>query len=123
MQLSGRSPHLSLQQFFVTATVVALLLTGILPALHDHQEHQDDAAVEAHCQEWGSRAATHLETLELEHREPCGLCLQVFSSSRLERPLATLVDELVSEHLFEISQVLPPGAPGRNGASRAPPFI
>ncbi|MCG8458356.1 MAG: hypothetical protein MI919_18925 [Holophagales bacterium] len=96
-----------------------LLLTAVLPALH---QHEAEGAEESHCQDRGPAAATHLETLELAHHEPCGLCTKTLSSTHLEQPRTALVDELAAESLPADRRILPPGPPGRHGESRAPPI-
>ena len=126
MQLELPPGRQTWQRPLAAATALALLLVGVLPALHFHADGHvsDEHAHEgepAPCQDSGPLAALHFETLELEHHEPCGLCAKNFSSARLEQPLATLVDELVAEQAFEGPQMVPPGPPGRHGASRAPP--
>lgn len=107
------------QQFFVTALAAVLLLVGVVPALH---HHEDAATGEAHCHESALQAPTHLEPQALEHHEACGLCAKTSSSAHLEWPLATLVDELVADHRSDGLRILPPEPPGRHGASRAPPW-
>ena len=98
------------------AVVLALAspVAGVLLTLH---HHESEVGVEARDRDSGLTAATHFEKL---HHEPCGLCANTLGSARLERPSAALVDELVDEHVFEGPR-MPPGPPGRHGASRAPP--
>ena len=98
------------------AVVLALALpaVGVLLALH---HHESEVGVEARGCDTGLTAATHFEKL---HDEACGLCAKTFCSARLELPHAALVDELVDEQISAGPRI-PPGPPGRYGASRAPP--
>ena len=109
----------SLQRLLAAALALALALAGLLPALH----HHDSAAAAAAACHDSRHAAPHLEALSLERHEPCGLCAKIFSPGRLEQPAATLAGILAGEAAGEHSQLVPSAAPGRHGASRAPPRV
>ncbi|MCG8456251.1 MAG: hypothetical protein MI919_08210 [Holophagales bacterium] len=103
------------------AFVLALiwLIAGIAPALHHHEAK---VAVDAHCHHSELTASTHLETREPAYHESCGLCAKSQPFSSLERPLSTSAGQAITEREREGYRILPPGPPGRHGASRAPPL-
>ncbi|MEM7584149.1 MAG: hypothetical protein AAF560_12250 [Acidobacteriota bacterium] len=112
MNLPCRAPW---QRSSAIATVLVVLLAGVLPALHHHEDEET-------CSAAGPSTASHLETLEPAHHELCGLCAKSMSSARLDPPLTELVEALVGEQVAENRRILPPAPTGRHGASRAPPL-
>ena len=119
MQSTGQLGPAIWQRTVIGTSMVALsLLAGVAPALHQHEVEGESRS---HCHDWGRAAATHLETAELAHHEPCGLCAHTLSLIRPERPRTAPVDEIVAEDLAEGRPIPPPSLAGRYGASRAPP--
>ena len=114
MRSTHRSRYTTWQRAYAVVLAVALPAVGVLLTLH---HHESEVWVEARGRDTGLTAATDFEKL---HHEPCGLCAKTLCSDRLELPYAALVDALVDEHLSE-GHLIPPGPPGRHGASRAPP--
>ncbi|MCG8457452.1 MAG: hypothetical protein MI919_14355 [Holophagales bacterium] len=107
------------QRAFAAALAVLGLVAGVLPELH---HHVGEAAVEARCLDSGLTTSAHLETPEPAHHEACGRCAKTSWFAGPERPQATLAGEHVAERAREGSGIVPPGPPGRHGASRAPPL-
>ena len=103
------------------ALVLALIWwnAGIAPTLHHHEEEE---TIVSSCYHSEVTASTHLETQEPVYQESCGLCAKMLSFSSLERPLSDSAGEAITEHEREGHRILPPGPPGRHGASRAPPL-
>ena len=107
------------QQPLAAVVGLALLLSGVLPVLHDHES---SAGREAACHGPVSENSFHLETLELGPNELCGFCARTFSATGLDRPMAAIVDEVGVGEASGEPQLLPESPPRRYGASRAPPI-
>ncbi|MEM7356672.1 MAG: hypothetical protein AAF657_38000 [Acidobacteriota bacterium] len=97
---------------------LALLLSVVLPALHDHESSADS---EATCHSPGSNFR-HIEALEIGPHELCGFCGRTFSTTGLNRPVAAVLGQVVVGEASGEPQLLPQSPPRRYGACRAPPI-
>ena len=117
MQPVGSSHRWILERAIAVTAVLALMLAGALPALHQH----DTEALVAPSDHPSASVAAHLhEALDLEDHGVCTSCAKMFSSVR-QSPLVPLIDERATIGSRGGVEILPQGLPGRDGASRAPP--
>ena len=119
MYLRSLSQNATWQQPLTAFLFLALLLSGVLPALH---HHESSAGRDTACHGSVSATSLHLETLELGHHELCGFCARTFSTIGLDRPMPALVDEAGAGEASGEPQLLPQSPPRRYGACRAPPI-
>ncbi len=95
-----------------------LLLGGLLPVLHPHEAVD---ALALACQQSEHVRSPHFEAPQWDHNELCVLCSKACPSASFDRAPKALAFEPGAGQGVGDPQILPPGSPGRHGASRAPP--